>query len=70
MKAYVAHVVTGLSLSLFLPSLALALTKADIEGKKICWGKDWKSFTEADRLYAARPPFSIIDSGKDDNSSN
>jgi hypothetical protein len=44
MKAYVAHVVTGLGLSLFLPSLALALTKADIEGKKICWGKDWKSF--------------------------
>ncbi len=31
----------ALGLSLFLPSLALAkpLTKADIEGKNICWGK-------------------------------
>ncbi len=52
MKAYVALVVTGLSLSLFLPSLALAkpLTKADIEGKKVCWGKDYKIFSSGGKV--------------------
>ncbi len=53
MKACASLVATGLSLSLLLSSHALAkpLTKADIEGKKICWGKDYKSFSPGGKVY-------------------
>ncbi len=52
-KASVSLALTTLSLSLFLPSHGLAkpLTKADIEGKKICWGNDYKSFSPGGKVY-------------------
>jgi hypothetical protein len=44
MKSYIS-LALGCSLILSLPSLATAATKADIEGKKACWGgNDWKLF--------------------------
>jgi hypothetical protein len=53
MRACISIVVTTLSLSLLSPSHALAkpLTKADIEGKKICWGSDYKSFSPNGKVY-------------------
>ncbi len=53
LKACVSLVATGFSLSLFLPSYAMAkpLTKADVEGKKICWGNDYKSFSAGGKVY-------------------
>jgi hypothetical protein len=54
MKACISIVLTTFSLSLFSPSNALAkpLTKADIEGKKICWGSsDYKVFSPGGKVY-------------------
>jgi hypothetical protein len=48
--------VTSLGLSLLSPSLAWAkpLTKADIVGKKICWGgNDYKSFSSGGKVYSS-----------------
>jgi hypothetical protein len=53
MKACISLAVTSLTLSLLSPSHALAkpLTKADIEeGKKICWGNDWKQFSPGGKV--------------------
>jgi hypothetical protein len=52
MKAGVSLALTTLTLSLFLPSLALAkpLTKADIEGKKICFGNVRHSFSPGGKV--------------------
>jgi hypothetical protein len=43
---------TSLTLSLFLPSYASAktLTKADIEGKKICWGTTQDVFSPGGKV--------------------
>jgi hypothetical protein len=58
LKACVALVATGLSVSLFFPSLALAksLSKADIEGKKICFGNVSNSFSRGGRVGLSRCP--------------
>lgn len=47
MMAYNSRVVSsiGFSLMLLSPLTTAAATKADIEGKKVCWGPgDWKTF--------------------------
>ncbi len=52
MKAYIALTVTSLSFSALASSHALAqpLTKANIEGKKICFGKLWNSFSPGGKV--------------------
>jgi hypothetical protein len=52
MKACISIVVTSLGLSLLSPSHALAKTKADIEGKKICWeGGVYQLFNPGGKVY-------------------
>ena len=52
MKAWASLSVMGLCLSLICPSQASAkpLTKSDVEGRKICWGKDWKQFSSGGKV--------------------
>ena len=53
-KAVLSGPVLAVSLWLVLPSPALAkpLTKADVEGKKICWpGDDFKIFYPGGKVY-------------------
>jgi hypothetical protein len=52
LHAYVKHVALVVGLSFFLPSITLGkpLTKADIEGKKICFGSISNSFSSGGKV--------------------
>jgi hypothetical protein len=53
LKSYGLLSLAALSVVIALPSSALAkpLTRADIEGKKMCWGDDFKIFYPGGKVY-------------------
>jgi hypothetical protein len=68
LHAYARHVAMVVGLSFFLPSITLGkpLTKADVEGKKICFGSISNSFSSGGKVtntVAGRGTWSLSKAG-------